>query len=411
MTTEKNRNLIIILILGALTTISPFSIDMYLPVFPQIAEELGTSISKVSLSVSSYFVGLAFGQIFYGPILDRFGRKRPLYLGLFLFILSCVGCAMSPSVEALIGFRVLQAIGGCAASVASLAMVRDFFPAKDTSRIISKLMLILGVSPLLAPTVGSLIAGTVGWQGVFAVLAGIVALTMLVSHLCLPEGHIPDKTISLKPKPIIQGFLEILRNPQFTTYTLSGSFAFSGLFVYVAGSPIIFMSVFKVSAQMYGLIFAVQAAGFIGGSQLSTVLLKRYSSQQLFKAAIIIQALLGVVFVAGTALGIFGIYETVALFFLVLACVGISGPNFSALAMMPFTKNAGSAASLFGFLELGIGAAISTGVGLFETTSALPTVVVLAVTSAIGLLILLVGQRFVKTIVMGADGDAVHVGL
>ena len=403
MDRTKKQNLIIILILGALTTVSPFSIDMYLPVFPQIAAELGSSINQVSLSVSSYFIGLAFGQIFYGPILDRFGRKKPLYIGLTLFVVACVGCALSVNVNMLIWFRVLQALGGCAASVASLAMVRDFFPANDTSRIISLLMLILGVSPLLAPTVGSLLAASVGWQGIFILLAAIVVTIMAVAHFFLPEGHPADATISLKPAPIIKNFRAIFKNPQFHTYTLAGAFSFSGLFVYVAGSPIIFMGVFHVSAKIYGLIFAVLATGFIGGSQINIALLKHYSSARIFTGAVMVQAALGLVFILCTASGMVGLYETIGLTFLTLMCVGISSPNASALAMMPFSKNAGSASSLLGFIQLGIGATISTAVGLFETTGALPTVIVLGVTSWIALAVLLVNQRHTRAFTASND--------
>ncbi|HEX7655205.1 MAG TPA: MFS transporter, partial [Verrucomicrobiae bacterium] len=168
MQKAPNRTLII-LILGALSTISPFAIDMYLPAFPGIADALGTTTAKISLSIASYFVGLAIGQVIYGPLLDRFGRKPPLYGGLILFIVASLMCLRVHTVEELIALRFLQAFGGCVAQVASMAMVRDFFPVQETAKILSLLILILGVSPLLAPSVGSFIALHASWHWVFVV--------------------------------------------------------------------------------------------------------------------------------------------------------------------------------------------------------------------------------------------------
>src|SRR5271168_1637737 len=188
MSQSRNRYLIII-ILGALSTISPFAIDMYLPAFPQIAAALHTSTARVSLSLARYFAGLAAGQLFYGPLLDRFGRKLPLYAGLILFIAASMLCLSSRSVEWLIAMRFVQALGGCAAQVAALAMVRDFFPAHETAKIISLLILILSVSPLLAPSVGVFVAVHLGWQSVFIVLAAFVVLMLAVCWSSLPTGQ------------------------------------------------------------------------------------------------------------------------------------------------------------------------------------------------------------------------------
>src|ERR1700722_1801762 len=207
---SRNRTLII-LILGAMSTVSPFAIDMYLPAFPGIAAALNTSTAKISLSISSYFVGIAAGQLFYGPLLDRFGRKLPLYAGLALFIVASLLCLISRTVEWLVAMRFLQALGGCAAQVASMAMVRDFFPVHETARIISLLILILGVSPLLAPTVGGFISAHLGWRWVFIVLALFAGLVLSVCFWWLPEGHPPDPGVSLRLPPIVRNFAEALR--------------------------------------------------------------------------------------------------------------------------------------------------------------------------------------------------------
>lgn len=231
---SRSQSIFLILMIGALNTITPISIDMYLPAFPKIAADMHTNIGNVALSVSTYFLGFSLGQILYGPLLDRFGRKRPLYIGLCLYIVATIFCGLCKSIEMLWLMRFVQALSGCVASVAAMAMVLDFFPADKSARIISLLILILGVSPLLAPTVGSFIIAASNWRFVFVTLAAVAAIVLVIVFLFLPEGHQPDLTVSLMPKPIINGFKNILTTRQFYVYALAGTFSFAGLFVYVA---------------------------------------------------------------------------------------------------------------------------------------------------------------------------------
>ncbi|HEY3939629.1 MAG TPA: multidrug effflux MFS transporter, partial [Bryobacteraceae bacterium] len=323
----------LILLLGALSVITPFAVDMYLPAFSRIAAEFKTSTSAVSLSLSTYFIGFAAGQMLYGPLLDRFGRKRPLYAGLSIYIAAALGCAYSQNLGTLIAFRLLQALGGCAAQVGSVAMVRDFFPPKESARIFSLLFLIIGISPLLAPTVGSMVMNWLGWQWIFIVLACLAAVILALTVFVLPEGHFPDPTVSLKPKPMLEHFRHILRQPQFYTYALAGAFSFAGLFSYVAGSPIIFMDGFHVSAKTFGGIFAVLTMGFIAGNQVNVFLLRKFDSRQIFSGALAIQALAGIFFITGISLGWLGMTATLVLFFVFLSCIGLTYPNAAALAL------------------------------------------------------------------------------
>ncbi len=387
-----NRGLII-LILGALSTISPFAIDMYLPAFPGIAAALHTSTAKISLSISSYFVGIAAGQLFYGPLLDRFGRKLPLYAGLALFIVASLLCTISSSVGWLISMRFLQALGGCAAQVAAMAMVRDFFPVQETAKIISLLILILGVSPLLAPSVGGYVALHLGWPWVF-ILLGLFALMMIiVCAVWLPEGHLPDPTVSLRIAPILHNFATVLREPQFITYALAGAFAFSGLLVYVAGSPIVFMEVFHVSAKTFGAIFAGLSVGFIGSNQINILLLRKFSSQQIFRGALFVECPTALLFLIGTICGWFGLSTTVVLLFIILSSLGLAYPNAAALAMAPFDRNIGSASAMLGFLQVGVSSLASASIGIFDSHTMAPVTLILAGTSWIGLAILWIGKR------------------
>lgn len=389
----KQQNFILILILGALNTITPFSIDMYLPAFPRIAQDFNTSIENVALSVSTYFLGYALGQVIYGPLLDRFGRKPPLYTGLVLYIIATIGCFTAGTIEALWVIRFLQALGGCVASVAAMAMVRDFFPVKKSAAVISLLVLILGASPLLAPTAGSFIITWLGWHFVFIMLAIITLIILLLVFFFLPEGHQPDKSISLKPAAIIKGFKEVLTEPKFYVFALSGSFSFSGLFVYVAHSPAIFMNHFHLSERWYGAVFALLSVGFIGGSQLNHILTHRFSNKQILKTVLLVQVVLSVLFLAGSIQGWYGLTAVIIFLFLLLSCCGITYPNAAALCMAPFSKNAGTASALLGFIQIGIGGLISGSVSILPFGAITAMAVVMAATTIIALVILLTGKN------------------
>jgi DHA1 family bicyclomycin/chloramphenicol resistance-like MFS transporter len=388
MSDTSRRNLLIILILGALSTVSPFSIDMYLPAFPQIARDLGTTQAGISLSVSGYFIGLACGQLFYGPLLDRFGRKPPLYAGLSLFVLASIGCATARSPEVFIAFRLLQALGGCAAQVGAIAMVRDFFPVEESAKIISLLILVLSVSPLFAPSVGGFVTASIGWHWIFVILAGFALIVMILIRTLLPEGHKPDPGISLHPAAIASGFRDIITNPQFYTYAFSGAFSFAGLFVYVTGAPIIFIGVFHLEPRAFGLIFAALACAGIGGSQLNIWLSRRHQDKKIFRTAVIGQNVTILVVLLGTFLGWYGLVANIVLLLMYLPFGGVSYPNAAAIALAPFSRNVGSASALLGFIQMGIGALASTGVGLLHASSALPIYAVMAAASVIGLGIL-----------------------
>lgn len=383
----------IIVILGLLMTISPFAIDLYLPAFANIAKDFGTTTSKIALSITSYFIGFAIGQLIYGPLLDRFGRKKPLYFGLSLFIIACVGCMLSPSIEILMVMRFIQAIGGCVAGVTAITLVRDFFHVKESARIISLLILILGVSPLLAPTIGSLITLSLSWQWVFVFLIILTVVVLCFVIFFLPDGNPPDPTVSLNAKPMIATFGSILKNPQFLTYSVAGAFSFATLFLYVTGSPIIFIDIFHVSPQAYGGIFALLSVGFIGSNQLNIVLLRKYRSEQIFNFALTCQVIVTILFLIGSLNNWYGLIPTIIMLFLCLTCLGFTYPNASALALSPIDKNIGSASALLGFLQIGIAGVVSVCVGLFDSKDAKPIIAMMAITALVALLIFFMGRR------------------
>lgn len=408
MESTKRNSTVIILILGALSTVSPFSIDMYLPAFAQIATDFGTTPARISLSVTSYFIGLAIGQMIYGPLLDRFGRKKPLYFGLTIFIITCIGCMQAQSTEALVALRFIQALGGCVAWVAALAMVRDFFPVQQSARVFSMLILVIGLSPLLAPTLGGFIAAGLGWQWVFIVLALIVFMILMVTIFFLPEGHKPDPAVSLKAKPMFRTFMSILKHPQFYTYSLAGAFAFATLFIYVAGSPVIFMEIYHVSPQAYGGIFALLSVGFIGGSQLNILINRKYSSEQIFRVALYVLVITSFIFVVGSLNNWYGLEATIVLFFVALSCLGLTNPNSTALALAPFSKNVGSASALLGFLQIGVAGLASAGVGLANATNSIPVALIMTITAVIAFGILTLGRKQIGEVKVASErADAV----
>ncbi|MBC7937841.1 MAG: multidrug effflux MFS transporter [Rhizobacter sp.] len=391
----KNRT-VIILILGLLSAVGPFSIDMYLPGFPAMAKDLVVSVDVISYSLASFFVGVCIGQLLCGPLLDRYGRKKPLISGMILYILASVGCAFSNSIEMLIVFRFFQALGGCVGMVAPRAVIRDVFPVEENAKIFSLMILILGVAPICAPTAGSFLISQFGWHSVFLALTAIGIIVLLLVIFRLPESKQPDPGYSLKAKPILKSFYSVLKVPQFYTYSLMGAISAAGLFAYLAGSPFVFMELYGTTEQQYGFIFAIIAAGLILCSQLNNQLLKKYTSQQITWVTLSVQTLVGISLLIGTLLGWLNLYSTVALIALFLSCQGFAFPNSSALSMAPFTKNAGTASALMGAMQMGFGALAAAVIGLSNPTSALPLAVIMASCAFIALLILLLGTIKIK---------------
>ena len=396
MKIQQKKQFYLILILGLLSAVGPFSIDMYLPGFPSIAADLHTNVARISLSLSSFFIGISAGQFIYGPLLDRFGRKKPLYIGLSIYLLASIGCALVVSANQLIVLRLFQALGGCAGMVASRAMVRDLFAVHENAKIFSLLMLVVGVSPIIAPTLGGYITASFGWKYIFIVLSLMAAGILAAVHLLLPESRPPDQSVQLGPKPIIIGFIRVLKEPQFYTYAFTGSIASAGLYAYIAGSPYVFMELYKVSEKQYGWIFAIIAMGLIGASQLNSVLLKNYKSEQIIKVALRTQSLVGISLFTGTMLGWLDLFSSIFFIFLFLICQGFTFPNSSALSLAPFTRNAGSASALLGGIQMSIGAGTSAIVSVLHNHTALPMTGVMACCAISSVCILTVGSRIIK---------------
>lgn len=396
MSERQRYYFVVILILGALATISPFSIDMYLPGFPAIATDLHTTIDRVQYSLTAYLIGIAIGQLLYGPLLDRFGRKNPLYIGLAIYVLASIGCAFTDSVGSLIAMRFVQAIGGCVGIVAAQALVRDLFPVTKIAQAFSLIILVISVSPMIAPTVGAYVTASLSWNYMFIVLAGITVLIMASVYFFLPTGRPADLTLSLKPKDVLGNFYLVIKDPQFLIYSLAGGLAAAAPFAYIAGSSDVFMNYYGVSEKQYGWIFALLAFSMIGSTQLNHLLLKKFKSEQIIMFTLVYQSVTGVLLVIGTYYGWFNLYSLIAVMFVFLSGQGLIGPNTAALSLAPFSKNAGSASALMGSWRLGAGGIISALVSLFHNGTAMPMVGMMSLCAVVSLFILHAGNSTVR---------------
>lgn len=373
---NKKQEYIILLVLGTMIALGPFSIDAYLPGFESIAEDYNTTISKIGLTLTSYFIGISLGQLAYGPIMDKFGRKKPLLIGLSLYFLSALSCMYSPNLEWLIVSRFFLAVGAAAGMVAAKAIVRDVFPVNEVAGAISVLMLIMGGAPIIAPTVGSFIIDSFGWKMIFLFLAIFCALMIISVTKLLPESIMPDKDVDLKPKQVAIKYFGILTHPKFSNFAFSGSFAIGAMFAYISDAPKLFMGNYDLSQKEFGILFGLNAGGLILGSQINRLFLRKYSTLQITLFNSVILVILSSLFLVN-AIFQFGFITTAVLLFLMLFLLGFQNPNTTALSLEPFEKKAGRASALIGSLKMVLGALTSFLVSLFHTNSAIPLAIIL----------------------------------
>lgn len=366
------------LILGALTAMGPLAIDLYLPSFPTIASELGTSVAAVQVTAATYFIGLAAGQIIYGPLTDRIGRKPPLFFGLVLFILASIGCAFATSVEQLAALRLLQALGGCAEMVVARAMVRDFFDERDSIRVISLLILVMGLAPILAPLIGGQLLLAFGWRSIFLVLAACGTACLVPVALALPESLPPERRRRESPRVLLATVAGLLRDRTFMGYTLAGSLVISAMFAYITGSAFVFIEVFGVPADRFGLFFGTNALGLVVASQVNGRLVQRMRGREILARVLPVTAIAGVVLVVNAATGFGGFAGILVPLFVCVTSVGFVVPNSVVLAMTPHGRVAGTASAAIGVLQFGLGAGAGALVSALYNGTPLPLAAVMA---------------------------------
>ena len=374
---------VLVLILGLLTAFGPLSIDMYLPAFPDIEQSLAASPASVELSLAVFFGGIAAGQMLYGPVSDRFGRKPPLYFGLGLYGLASLGCALAWSIEALIAFRFLQALGGGAGVVISRAVVRDRYDHTEAARVFSLLMLVMGVAPILAPLMGGYLSMALGWRSLFWLLALVSFGVIFLVRRFLPEtlnrgAGAPALTFGT----MLADYRIVLRDRRFVGYALANSCALAGMFAYISGSSFVLINLYDIPKQDFGLFFGANAFGLIALSQLNRRLLRGVALDRLLSIGLAVMLACGAYLLLG-GLFRFPLWLFVPGLFLFVAEIGLIGPNSAAGALKNHPERAGSAAALLGTLQFSLGALSSFGVSALHDGTARPMTLVMALSAAL----------------------------
>ncbi|SDB18305.1 multidrug effflux MFS transporter [Belnapia rosea] len=374
----------LVLILAAMSAFGPLATDMYLPAFPAIAAGLRTDAATVQKTLAAFFAGMAIAQLAFGPLSDRFGRRPPLLAGLGIFVLGSIGCALTGDAGWLSVWRFVQGLGGCAGMVTARAILRDVTEGTATIRLMSRLMLVVTLAPILAPSIGGLLLGWGGWRAIFWALVAYGLGLALVVTLTLPETLAPERRRREGLVGIVTVYARMLGNRRFMGLVLSGVLPMGGLFAYIAGSPFVFMELHGVAPAHYGLVFGANALGIMGVSQLNAMLSQRHPPERVLLWGLLAMAGAGVVLAALSGSGSF---LGVALpLFVYVASIGMVMPIAAALAMASQGRAAGSASALIGTLQFSGGALTGALVGALHDGTAVPMAVVMGVAGVGGLL-------------------------
>lgn len=361
-----------------MAAIGPFSIDMYLPALPAIGASLNATAGAVQGTLAIYFLGLAFGQVFYGPLSDRYGRRAPLFVGFGLYTLAAIACALAPDVQALTAARLVQALGGCAGMVIARAVVRDVTDERGAVRLMAQLMLVMGVAPIVAPMVGGSVLPVFGWRGIFWLLAIYGATMLAVIALFLPESLPEERRRRDGMLAVIRVWRGLLGNRRFVGHALTGGFIIGGMFAYISGSPFVFMELHGVPAGQYGFYFGANALGIMVVGQVVGRLAQRVAPAQLLPVVIWVPFLAGLALLFVSATGIGGFVALLVTLFGYIAMIGAVMPLTVALGMGPHGAVAGSASALMGTLQFSIGAGVGALLGALQDGTAVPMALVIA---------------------------------
>jgi DHA1 family bicyclomycin/chloramphenicol resistance-like MFS transporter len=397
------------LILGSLTALGPLSIDMYLPGLPTIAREFRTDTAAAQLTLSLFFTGLAVGQALYGPLTDRLGRKRPLLVGCAFYMLASLACALAPSIESLIALRFAQALGGCAGMVIARSVVRDLFDERNSARMYSFLMLVMGLAPITAPLIGGQLLIAFGWRAIFWLLGGFGLLCVLMVAFALPETLPAERRVRAGLWQALEVYWRLLLDRRFVGYALTGGFVTAGMFAYISGSPFVFIELYGVAPQRYGWIFGANAFGLVIASQINRWLLARYRGETILAVTLAVTAAAGLLLALVAATGFGGLVGLLAPLFVFVSSVGLVGPNTAAAAMAPYGRVAGSASALMGVLQFVVGAGAGALVGTLYDGTAVPMAGVIAACGMAALLIFQVlALPSARSVTYGSDTYSVE---
>jgi MFS transporter, DHA1 family, multidrug resistance protein len=375
------------LVLGLLSAIGPFAIDMYLPALPSIGQSLGASVHAVQASLMAFFISLGIGQIVYGPVSDMVGRKRPLYFGLLLFAAGSVGCALAPDIETLVVLRFIQGLGACAGMVVPRAIVRDLHTGTDAARLMSLLMLVFSVSPILAPLAGSILIESLGWRSVFWAVTVLALLGLVLLATSLTETRSPEQRVDSSFASAITAYRRLLRDRRFMGLVFTGAFGMASFFAYLANSSFVLIDHYGLTPRQYSLAFAANAASFIGVSQFTGRMAKRYGLAPMVRVAVTGYALVMAVLLVVNLAGVDRLDVLLALLFVGYGFLGLVVPSIAVLALDQHGEIAGTASALMGTLQFATGVLVMALVGWFVEGTARPMVVGIAVCAGIAFLL------------------------
>ena len=389
--TGDRQHVTLVVVLGLLTALGPFTIDLYLPALPAITQDLHTGESAVQLTLTGTLVGLGVGQLLVGPLSDAVGRRCPLLAGIGLHVAASLLCAVSSGVPVLGAFRFLEGLGAAAAAVIAMAVVRDRFTGHTTATVLSRLILVVGASPILAPTVGAQLLRWTDWRGIFVGLAVVGAATALFAGLALPETLPPPLRRAGGLRTTAADYWRLLRDPVYVGLVFVTGLSMAALFAYVAGSSFVLQEQFGLTQQQFGVVFAINAGALIGATQLNVVLLRRAAPYRILQTALVAGTVLSVLLLIVTRTGFGGLPAILLLLFLILAAVGFQNPNATALALSRHGEAAGTAASLLGAVQFGVGGLAAPLVGVLGNDAvAMVAVTCMATVAALAVLFLLV---------------------
>lgn len=383
------------LVLGLLSAVGPFAIDMYLPALPAITADLRTEPGVAQLSLTAFWAALAVCQIFYGPVSDMVGRRPPLYFGMVVYTVGAIGCALAPNVETLIALRFVQGIGACAGIAIPRAVIRDLHTGPDAARLMSLTMLVFSVVPMIAPMVGSLLSEFVTWRAIFGFIALLGVVGIVVVAAFLPETRPPESRRRMGIGSILRTYAGLLGSPRFVGVSMIGGLGLSSFFLYVTGSSFLFIDHFGLAPTTFSLIFASNAMAFIGAAQLNGFFGRRFGLERVVRTAIVAYAVLTAILFAVTLLGGESFIFIWGMLVVSFGCLGLVVPPSAVLALDDHGPIAGMASALLGTIQVLLGATVTGVVSLFATGSPVPMVAGIAACGFVAFVLsrLVLGRR------------------
>lgn len=405
----RNQRLVYIVALGALVALGPFTVDLYLPSFPAVARDFHASDAAVQLTLTATSIGFAVGQLLVGPLSDKIGRRLPLLIATAVHVIASVGVAFAPNVEWLTVLRVLQGIGAAGGGVVAMATVRDLFGGLPLVRMLSRLALVSGLAPILAPVIGSQLLRITDWRGIFVVLAAYGSVVLIVAALLIVETLPKQKRGHGRHSTARARYRSLFSDRIFVGVAIIGGMVFSALFAYLSSSSFLLQDVFHLDAQQFGLIFGINSIGVVFGSQAASRIVRRVAPQWILVVALPIM-MSGAIVIGALAVSGGGLFSVLIPLWFILAGCGFCFPIVQVLALAHHGEEAGTAASLLGAANFGLAGAISPIVGLLGISTALPMAQVMVVTLTVALLSLwiLVRPRTVPSIEAGEPASVGH---